>query len=397
MLDFYDALQTLLRSTPVTDINVQVPLLQSYGRILSRDIHVKIAAPVFDNSAMDGYAISGIHQEKWTLKGIIAAGDDDQAEALSHGECMRIFTGAPIPQGTDAVIAQEDVITSKTGSISTDATLRKGQHIRRQGEELQEGHLLIGAHTHLNAAHIALLASQGYTEVSCFKELTTVIFSSGNEITEPGDKLSAGGIYDANRYFLLTALQKLPVRIIDGGILPDSPIQVRDALYTAATQYDIIICSGGASVGDKDYLKDALDELGQLQNWKVSMKPGKPFAWGKCLNSHVFLLPGNPVASFVTYHLLAKPAIKLMSGMCMDHAKPQSIKIPVKHSIDNKGDRRHFMRATLINQDGVSYASIHSMQGSHMLSACANAQLLLDMPAHTTCLENQMATAYLID
>ncbi|MCP9759922.1 molybdopterin molybdenumtransferase MoeA [Aquitalea sp. S1-19] len=392
MLDYHVALATLLDGLPTAKGCESLALAQAAGRRLARDVVACFDAPQFDNSAMDGYAICDATGKatRFHVVSRIAAGDGAQA-ALKDGEAARIFTGAPLPVGTTAVVAQEDT-TRDADTLLLNQPARAGQHMRLQGEEYAAGATLLTAGTLLDPAAIALLASQGHAVLPVLPRLKVAVFSSGNELIEPGEALTAGKIFDANRYQLLAWLARFDVEIIDGGILPDDEVITRAALAHASEQCDVILSSGGVSVGEEDHVRAALEAIGSITAWKLAIKPGKPFAWGRAGAAHVFMLPGNPVATFVTFHQLVAPALRRLSGD--DQPMPVSIKVRAGFSKSRIEPRREFQRARL-RQEGDGYiADLVKGQGSAMLSACAAADVLVEIPPSTAVAMGDTLLAY---
>lgn len=393
MLDFYDAQAQLLSNLNHPTKTEPISILQAYNRILTSDIQVQIDAPLFDNSAMDGYAICDTTHSKteFTIIARITAGDSAADLSLKDGEAVRIFTGAPTPKGATSVVPQEDT-EIKNETLLLNRPPKAQAHIRYKGEELTQGKPLLAKGTRLLPAHLGLIASQGISKVSVYQRLKAIVFSTGNELINPEKLLSAGKIYDANRYQLLTWLEHMGIIIQDGGILPDDPGLIQNVLKKAAEQFDVIITSGGASVGDADYLRSSVENLGQLIAYKLAIKPGKPFAWGTIGSAHVFMLPGNPVATFVTCHLLLQSALKKLMGKTQTEAV--SFYAEANFSQSKTNERREFLRATLNNENGQTKVNILPNQGSGMLSACAEADVLVEIPPRSIIEAGQSVKVY---
>lgn len=398
MLDYYQALQELLGRLSSVSQTDQKDLLQATNLILAEDVVVQYNAPQFDNSAMDGYALGGDinGREQWQIVERIAAGDSAEAIHLSTGQAARIFTGAPIPQGTTAVVQQE-LTTVDNGTLKVTEPVKEGANIRRCGEELTKGELLLPAKQKLNPAAIALLASQGYSQVKVYKPLTIYVFSTGNELIEPVKSLSAGKIYDANRYLLLSWLQQSPHYIIDGGILPDNQQQTEQALAKATEQADVIITSGGVSVGEEDHVRAAIMKLGELVFWKLAIKPGKPFAWGHIKHTTVFMLPGNPVSSLVTFQQLTIPALKVIAGEPVETAMVKPTMAKTKFAVSKIQPRREFLRIGLTSNKTGLWAEKLPNQGSAMLATCITADALAEIPANSALSENDLVKVFPLD
>lgn len=378
---------------------VNVSLLMSVGKTLGEDLFVRVDSPAFDNSAMDGYALCDPQGDliRFEMIGRITAGDDAVGIILQPGQACRIFTGASIPEGATAVVMQES--TQLMDAVLTlEKPIRVGLNIRLRAEELSVGQTLATKGTHIDPAMIALLASQGYAEVpiihSSVSALKVAVFSTGNELVDPPAPLATGKIYDANRYQLLAWLSLLNVNATDGKILPDSLVDTENALLAMSQHHDVIILSGGASVGEEDHVKPALESIGTLEAWKLLIKPGKPFGWGKILKKsaptagtkeatycHVFLLPGNPVAAYVTFYLLIYPALLKMQGS--DPSLPQRVVI-ADFETKKLEPRREYKRGKLIsNAESIEKVQELSGQGSAMLAALCAADVLIEIPPNS--------------
>lgn len=386
LLDYHDALDILLGTHAPLAQAEDVPLGNLDRRVLARDVFVQHDVPAFDNSAMDGYAICGNDCGRWRLVHRIAAGDAGAELRLEHGQAARIFTGAPIPTGTTAVLMQEHVQRNDDESISVDTAKRgdrgiePGLNIRWRAEELCAGAVLLPRGLRLMPAAVGLLAGQGYVHAPCVARLRVTVFSSGNELVDPGVPLAPGKIHDSNRHMLMAMLRQEGFAVADGGILPDDYDRTRTALASAAERSDAVICSGGVSVGEEDHLKAALVATGELIQWRLYIKPGKPFTWGRVGDCRVFLLPGNSVSSFVTFRLLALPALLRLAGLDQDAARPR--RLPARADFERRTPepRREFLRVTLhAGPDGWRVRPLQH-QGSAMLSAAAFADALAEIP-----------------
>ena len=350
---------------------------------------------------MDGYAIHGNDCQQWKVIHRIAAGEDVAHRSLQRGEAARIFTGAPIPEGTTAVVMQENVAFDEEHGVITlstiahaDAPIPEGLNVRRRAEALQQGATLLPQGFRLSPAAIGLLAEQGHTHAACVRQLTITVFASGNELVEPGMALQAGQIYNSNSYMLAAMLRAQGFVVRDGGILPDQLKATRTALQRAAKASDAIVCSGGVSVGEEDHLKAALADVGQLTQWRLSIKPGKPFTWGSMDDCAVFMLPGNPVSSLVTLQLLALPALLRLAGLSVDQARPWRIHARADFRRKTTDPRREFLRVSLAG-DANGYR-VHPMklQGSAMLGGAAFAQALAEIPPNTEVEPGQALSVY---
>ena len=373
-----DQLNAQIRATlaPLTRTE-KVPLDAAVGRVLAEAIVSPIAMPGADVSAMDGYAFAADAGEKLRVVGQSIAGKPFTG-TLTKGECVRIMTGAVVPQGADTVEMQENV--QRDGEhITFTQPPRPGSHIRRCGEEVRIGEAVLAPGALLTAAHLLLLASLGIAKVQVYARLRVALLSTGDELTPPGDALQGSGqIYDSNRFLLKGALASLPVEIVDMGIIRDDPAAITAALQQAAA-CDVIITSGGVSVGDYDFLKDAVSALGTIHSYKVKMKPGKPFVFGHIGNAVYFGLPGNPVSGFVGFSQIVRPALWQLAGA---HPAPLALFFPatLTTAIRKQPGRRDFQRGILVpGADGWEVAP-QGVQDSHRVYGLARANCLIDLP-----------------
>ncbi|WP_165392816.1 gephyrin-like molybdotransferase Glp [Corticibacter populi] len=412
LLDYHDALATLLQTHRPISRTEQAPLAELNGRVLAQDVAVRFDVPTFDNSAMDGYAIHGDDRRHWQVQHRIAAGDAATGLTLQPGKAARIFTGAPVPAGTTSVVMQEHVARGADDRITLiDGTrIKPGQHIRRQAEELQTGTTLLRQGQRLNPATIGLLAIQGYTHAPVLARLRVTVFSSGNELVPPGQPLQPGQIYDSNRIMLITWLRALGFEVHDGGALPDQLAATRTALQQAAQHSDTILCSGGVSVGEEDHLKNALTEVGTLIQWRLFIKPGKPFTWGHIGKGsghgngndndngdgacRVFMLPGNPVSSLVTFQQLALPTLRRLSGLPIEQARPLQLQASADFRRDEPEPRREFVRVVLRQHEAGWQVTPVAQQGSNMLSGAAHANALAETPPGARVAPGDRLTVY---
>lgn len=397
LISYNKAFKKLLEQLTFNAKTECVSIENAQGRILAQPIVAQFNSPIFDNSAMDGYAICGIEKVSWTLVDYIAAGDSTQHLNLQKGQAVRIFTGSAIPNGADAVIPQENVHLLDH-LIESVEPIRINQHIRFKAEEFSKDDLLIEKNQIINATHLGIIASQGLTEVLCYMPLKVIVFSSGNELQTVGKILQENQIYDSNRVILLELLKKHPfIQYKDGGVLADDPTLIESQFILADKENDVILISGGASVGDKDYTKSTLDKLGEVQHWKLAIKPGKPFAWGKIDNSKVFVIPGNPVACWVTYLILVLPALKVLSGMQQSLVSPKKIQAKAQFEIKKTQSRLQFLRGNLEIKNAEAQASIHILQSSSMLANCAHSNALVMIPENEAVKFGQMIELLYLD
>ncbi|HGO5822859.1 TPA: molybdopterin molybdotransferase MoeA [Mannheimia haemolytica] len=374
LLALSDALDNMLARLPAPKMVERLPLNECANRVLAEDIFSPINVPNFDNSAMDGYAvrISDLEQNL-TLKvaGKAFAGNPFNGE-MKAGECVRIMTGALVPQGVDAVVMQEETMLNDDGSVTFNSVPKLGSNIRRVGEDVQQGALVLENGSLLNVASLPLLASLGVASVPVFAKLKVAILSTGDELTSVGEPLTDGKIYDTNRFAVRLMLEKLNCEILDFGILPDDPILFEQTFRQAQQQADVLITSGGVSVGEADFTKEVLEKLGEIGFWKIAMKPGKPFAFGKLEESWFFGLPGNPVSALVTFYQLVQPALAKLSGLSADKIAKltQNFTACSAGKLKKAVGRQDFQRGYYYaNEKGELEVRAIGTQGSHIFSA----------------------------
>ena len=397
MIDFEVARAALLEQHPCRLKTVTLPLAQAANRVLAQSLHAKYPSPMFDNSAMDGYAVCDAEGSlrEFRITDRIQAGETAE-NPLAQGEAVRIFTGAPLPPNTTAVVMQEQT-ESDGDRLRVNADIHAGQNMRLKAEEIEIGQELLAQGSLLNMAALGLAASQGYAELSVYQPLKVQVFSTGNELVEPGQTLSDGQIYDANRYQLLAWLQQLGLQVSDGGILPDDLAQTEAALAAAAEQFDVVITSGGASVGEADYLKQAIEHIGSLAMHTLAIKPGKPFAWGHIGKCKIFILPGNPVATFATSNMLLVSVLNELAGKQTKHWHLPKITAKAAFQTKKAIKRREFLRVVLENgETGETVVKLLPNQGSAMLGTCTAADALCEVAPGQTVSEGDCVSVYLL-
>jgi molybdopterin molybdotransferase len=381
------ALEQILAALPAPQSET-VPLARAGNRVLTQDCVASVNLPAFDNSAMDGYAVrvtdvaaaAATHPVRLRLQAHVAAGDFYPGE-LSPGSCIRVFTGSPLPRGADAVIMQEDtrVDPITPAEVNILDTARPWENIRFQGEDIKQGALAVTAGLRLNPGRLSLLSAVGVSEVQVGRQPRIGLLATGTELQESGP-LAPGKTFESNRICLaaLTAAAGGLPRAYP--LVNDTPAATRDALAFAFSECDIVITSGGVSVGDHDYVKSAFTDLGgQLDFWRVAIKPGRPFAFGRWQEKFLFGLPGNPISALITFLLLARPALLRWQG-ATQLSLPSHPAI-LKEPLANHGNRRHFIRVCV---DDAGLVTPAGPQASHMLSPLAMANALVDVPPETT-------------
>ncbi len=366
----------LSQAVPVEDTE-NVNILDALNRVLAEDLHSTIDVPGYDNSAMDGYAVRSedcqSDANELPVSQRIAAGQ--VGLPLESGTAARIFTGAPVPEGADAVVMQERC-QQDGDMVVINTVVKVGSNVRRAGEDIKNGSVVLPAGKHLRAQELGLLASVGLAEFKVKRKLKVAIFFTGDEIVAPGQPLAAGQIYNSNRYTLRGLLQSVACKIIDLGIVPDTLEATVDVLKQAAVSADLVITSGGVSVGEEDYVRIALEQLGELSMWRIAMKPGKPVAFGKVDNTLFMGLPGNPVSVFVTFLLFARVLILKLQGVQDVLAKPVSV---ISDFDWPKIKRQEYLRVRLLQKDGQTVAQVYPHQGSGVLSSASWADGLVEV------------------
>jgi molybdopterin molybdotransferase len=318
-MELDEARQRILDLIPIVQEGSHLALQDCLGRVSAQDVYSPINVPGYDNSAMDGYAFKLqdlVENGQLKLVGKSFAGTPFSG-SLNQGECIRIMTGAAIPEGADTVIMQENAVIinqEEQTYVSFSNQAKIGNAIRLAGEDIKKGNRVISKGKRICASDIGLLASLGYAQLTVFRQLRVAMFSTGDELMHPGEEYETHRIYDSNRPAVLAMLQKMNVDVIDLGVVKDNKEQLRALLLRADSDADCVITSGGVSVGEADFTKEVLAELGQIDFWKIAIKPGKPLAFGRLPNSVFFGLPGNPVSAFVTFHQIAADALRRMSG-----------------------------------------------------------------------------------
>jgi molybdopterin molybdotransferase len=371
----------LAQADPVEQVE-QVDILDALNRVLAEDLYSTIDVPGYDNSAMDGYAVRSIDcQISGSMLPVtqrIAAGQ--VGAALEPGSAARIFTGAPVPESADAVVMQEkcqQYDDDKLGKMVTvNAVVESGSNVRNAGEDIAKDGIVLNSGKRLRAQELGLLASVGLAEFKVKRRLKVAIFFTGDEIVTPGQPLAPGQIYNSNRYTLQGMLQAMDCDVIDLGIVPDTLEATVDVLKQAAAGSDLVITSGGVSVGEEDYVRIALEKLGELSMWRIAMKPGKPVAFGKVENALFMGLPGNPVSVFVTFLLFARALILKLQGADDYRVKPVSV---IADFDWHKVKRQEYLRVRLRQKDDRVIAQLYPHQGSGVLSSASWADGLVEV------------------
>jgi molybdopterin molybdotransferase len=388
LLPLTEARKRLLEGLHPIQRVLKIPAADALGRILADSLLAPIPFPPFANSAMDGYAVRAVDAlpgAQLRRVGSIMAGAAPISE-LGPGECIRIFTGAPIPHGADAVVVQE-LVTCDGDLIRLDLSepLRSGANIRRQGEELEMGEVLLPSGTRIGPFELGLLAFAGLIEIPVRDQLCVGVLATGDELIPPGERLAPGQIHESNRPVLLGLIQEMGHKAVDLGTVPDDFDGLRRALLGAHAGLDALITTGGASEGDADFVARALGDLGEVAFWKVAVKPGKPFVFGHLGAVPLFGLPGNPVSAAIIFLKLVKPALEFLSGQGAQC--PVTWHLPLKASIRRQPGREEFMRGSLVNDEGGLGVMPLAHQGSHRLTSLSRGDCLIVLPSEVRSLE----------
>jgi len=367
--------------TPVADVE-SVLIRQALGRVLAQDIIPLINVPGHDNSAMDGYAVrfsdlnSGYEKKETNLRqiGSAFAGKMFDGE-IGPGECVRVMTGAVMPQGADTVVVQE-VCRADGKRITVPAGQKAGQHVRAAGEDLKAGVAVLRPGQALRSADLGLIASLGIAEVSVKRRLRVAFFSTGDELVSIGTPLAPGQVYDSNRYTLYAMLSGLGVEIIDMGVVRDDPQQLEAAFAASAAQADAVITTGGVSVGEADFIRQLMAKLGEVLFWKIAMRPGRPMAFGRIGKATLFGLPGNPVAVMVTFHQFVRDALLVLGGRT-DAFEIPLLKVISEAALRKVPGRTEYQRGILFRDGSEWKVRATGQQGSGVLRSMSEANCFI--------------------
>lgn len=389
LLDINTALAIICQTPPSVNTAETVSLSEALGRIVAAEILAPLDLPIARNSAMDGYAFRSrdvLAGQRTTLKlvGTSWAGKPFVGP-VQAGECVRIFTGAVLPPETDSVAIQEEVESTAQG-VHLPLHIAVHKNVREIGEDLRRGQCLLSQGKCLGAADLGLLAASGIQQLPVYRRLHIGFCSTGDELIPVGQPLAPGQIYDSNRYMLQALLQNPAYQLTDLGVIPDNPEQLRQILQHAAQQLDVIISTGGVSVGAADHVKDILAEIGSMHFWKLAIKPGKPLAFGKIQDCVFFGLPGNPAAVLTTYQQIVSPALQHLGGS--QPANPLRLAIRCTQAIKKSPGRQEFIRA-LLQQNAAGELAVApiGMRGSHIMSSSSLANCFIVLAADSSGVE----------
>lgn len=371
---------------PVTG-NERLFARQALGRVLDQPVLASLDVPAHDNSAMDGYALrhadlAAAGETVLEVVGTALAGHPHAGE-LRPGQALRIMTGAVVPEGADTVVMQE-VVRREGDRVVIPAGQRQGQNLRRAGEDLRAGEVALPAGTLMRPAEVGLLASLGQAEVSVHRRLRVAMFSTGDELASLGQPLRTGEVYDSNRYSLWGMLTRLGCEVTDMGVVRDQPAALEAALQQAAQHADVIVTSGGVSVGDADFIRELMTRLGEVAFWKIAMKPGRPMAFGRIAHAAersrqawLFGLPGNPVAVMVSFYQFVRPALLRMMGLPLARTQLPLLRVPAGVALKKGLGRTEFLRGTLYLEDGQWRVKPTGNQGSGILRSMTEANCFI--------------------
>jgi molybdopterin molybdotransferase len=388
-----EALAELLSRTPPLDGTESVSTFDADARVLAQDLVSQLQVPPQDNSAMDGYAVrsSEIADEGVPLPVSQRIPAGSAARPLAPGSAARIFTGAPIPEGADAVVMQEDTEPAGEQGVRILRVPGPGQWIRRSGEDVRRGAVVLARGERLTPAALGLAASIGMDRLLVARRPRVALFSTGDELVMPGEvepaQMKPGTIYNSNRFFMTALLRRLQCEVSDYGIVPDRLDATQQALRHAADGHDLILTCGGVSVGEEDHVKPAVQSLGSLDLWQIAMKPGKPFAHGRVGGAHFIGLPGNPVSSFLTFLLLVRPFLLKLQGATQ--LAPAAVRLPAHFSVSRADKRREFLRVRRDQEGGLQ---LFGNQSSGVLTSTVWGDGLVDNPPGRTIAQGDLVS-----
>ena len=385
------------RVTAVHEVE-SVSLTEADGRILARDISAPLPLPPFTNSAVDGYAVrSGDlplqDEQAFPVTGRIQAGGSAR-EPVKPGHAVRIFTGAPMPQGADTVFMQEDVRIDEAGRVVLPTGLRAGANVRPAGEDIPVGNFALAAGLRLRPQDVALAAAFGLTHLDVIRRIRVAVFSTGNELVSPGAPREAAQLFDSNRFMLMAMLGRLGCEVSDLGILSDDRASLADGLKKVADAHDLILTTGGVSTGEEDHVKAGVESVGTLVLWRMAIKPGRPVAMGIIGGTPFIGLPGNPVASFVTFVHVVRPTVLALSGASQQHLLPMPVRAAFTYK--KKIARREYVRVTLRKaDDGALEAVKFPREGAGLLSSLVETDGLVELGEQITQVEPGQTVGFL--
>jgi molybdopterin molybdotransferase len=391
ILSVEDAVAAIVaRFSPVDEVET-VAVADADGRVLAGDLIATLQLPPFTNSAVDGYAVRGEdvpgdEARLFRVAGRLQAGTVPDGRAVAPGEAVRIFTGAPMPEGADTVFMQEDARVDEAGRVSLPAGLKRGANVRPAGEDVSRGRVIVPASRWLRPQDVAAAAAMGLTEIRVRRRVKVAVFSTGDEVVEPGSERREAQLFDSNRVMLIAMLRRLGCAVSDLGIRRDDSRQIAEVLKAAARSNDLILSSGGVSTGEGDHVKSAIESVGTLVFWRIAMKPGRPVAMGVIDGTPFIGLPGNPVASFVTFARVARPAILALAGA--QWSSPPAVPVRAQFSYRKKTARREYVRVHLrAAADGALEAVKFPREGAGLLSSLVDTDGVVELAESVTRVE----------
>ncbi|NOZ54968.1 MAG: molybdopterin molybdotransferase MoeA [Gammaproteobacteria bacterium] len=380
-----DAIHRIETTVQAITESQTLPLKEALNRVLAAPLQATMNVPPHTNSAMDGYALLGAdipknRSKKLRVIATVLAGATIDI-TVKPGECVRIMTGAKMPSGTDTVVMKEHV-KCHNQSITIDANNKTGQNVRLAGEDIAAGQTVLTAGKLLSPADLGLIASIGIAKVSVIRKVRVAFLSTGDELKPVGEALAEGQIYDSNRYTLFGMLKRFGADISDLGVINDDPQSIQHAIESATEKADVLITSGGVSVGDADYVKQIVEKIGEVNFWKIAMKPGRPFAYGKINQCLFFGLPGNPVSAMVTFYQFVLPALNRLSARLV--IKPLQLQLRCSNALKKSPGRVEYQRGRIeVNQAGDYVVKSVGQQGSGILSSMSKANCFIILPLKT--------------
>jgi len=392
LLTIDDAVAAIAARFSAVDGVETVALAEADGRVLAEDLVATLQLPPFTNSAVDGYAVraddlpdaSG-QARLFRVAGRVQAGSTPGGRRIAPGEAVRIFTGAPLPEGADTVFMQEDARVDDAG-VLLPAGLKPGANVRPAGEDIVAGRVIVPANRWLRPQDVAAAAAMGLTAIRVRRRVKVAVFSNGDEIVEPGAMRREAQLFDSNRLMLIAMLRRIGCSVSDLGIRRDDAAQIADVLKSAARSNDLILSSGGVSTGEGDFVKAAVERVGTLVFWRIAMKPGRPVAMGVIDGTPFIGLPGNPVASFVTFARVARPAILALAGA--HWSPPPAVPVKAQFSYRKKPARREYVRVHLRSaEDGTLEASKFPREGAGLLSSLVDTDGVVELGEDVTRVE----------
>jgi molybdopterin molybdotransferase len=384
------------RVTEVVDIET-VALRDADGRVLAHDVTAPLPLPPFTNSAVDGYAVASrdlpqTEEQAFPVAGRVPAGAS-AGGAIKPRHAVRIFTGAPMPEGADTVFMQEDV-RLEGGSVVLPAGLKPGANVRPAGEDIPSGFAALKAGQRLRPQDVALLAAFGLTKVDVRRRIRVAVFSTGNELVSPGEVRGAAQLFDSNRFMLMAMLRRLGCEVSDLGIFRDEPVSLANALKQVAADHDLLLTTGGVSTGEEDHVKAAVERAGSLVLWRMAIKPGRPVAMGIIAGTPLIGLPGNPVASFVTFVHVVRPTVLALAGANQQKLVPMPVRAAFAYK--KKIARREYVRVALRKgDDGALEAIKFPREGAGLLSSLADTDGLVELGEEVTQVEPGQTVGFL--